>query len=728
MTDRYLRAELTLESHASTELVIRELHVEEALSSLYRLEASITVEGLIDPESLLGQRATMELHDDHGAPPRAFHGIVFEASLCAIDLSDERYDLRIVVRPRLARLELGSDARITQEMNVPDAVAVVFDAAGLPSDMFEWSTNATYEPHAYITQYGESDYDYVTRLLAREGIGFVVVNDPIEDRVVFFDDDTILEPCEESDSLSFPVQVTELTEQFTATSDKVALRDYDFTQPSVDLTVTLDGEASTGREVYQHPGDFLDTARGDRLARVLLERLERDRRRFRGHAIWPYLAPGRTFSCYDHPRSELAGEMFVVRVSHHWSGGVYSNEFACLPRDTPFRVDAGPPAPIIGGTQVAFVTGPAGAELHGSEQGQSKVRFVWDRSGITDDKSSTWLRVGQFALPGSMVMPRVGFEVLVDYELGDHDRPMIAGHQYNAEAMPPYALPGEAAMSTSIQTNTTEGGAGANEMRFGDAAGSEELFMNASYDQTTVVENDAVIGIQANETVSIGADLSFRVTGTYNSSVGGARTLSVAGNQTLATTADYDDGTAGSLSVTVGSRKETCGGDLNEQTTGTFDRTVGGLMALTGIKGINRNIVGSSTSKVGGAWLEITAKDRNSNVGGSRSETVGALKMIKANTVSVACGAAYVQNCASETVKAGGSETNTAKAAVGLQVGGSMTIEASNINISGDAMVVVKVGGTKIEVLPGKVTIKSGTIKLTGVKALQSAAAHESSG
>src|SRR5690606_6382945 len=115
--------------------------------------------------------------------------------------------------------------------------------------------------------------------------------------------------------------------------------------------------------------------------------------------------------------------------------------------------------------------------------GRAKVRFVWDRSGITDDKSSTWLRVGQLALGGSMVIPRVDFEVLVDFELGDLDRPAISGsgHLYNAEKAPPYALPGGKTVS-SMQTATTEGGPGANELRFEDAAGSEEIFINASRD------------------------------------------------------------------------------------------------------------------------------------------------------------------------------------------------------------------------------------------------------
>ena len=115
--------------------------------------------------------------------------------------------------------------------------------------------------------------------------------------------------------------------------------------------------------------------------------------------------------------------------------------------------------------------GRAGAELHGNAFGQCKVRFPWDLSGNTDDQSSPWLRVGQLALGGALMMPRVGFEVLVDHELGDRDRPLVVGHLYNGEAAPPYELPGGATRS-SLQTATTEKGAGSNELRFEDSAGS----------------------------------------------------------------------------------------------------------------------------------------------------------------------------------------------------------------------------------------------------------------
>src|SRR5690606_7952256 len=138
---------------------------------------------------------------------------------------------------------------------------------------------------------------------------------------------------------------------------------------------------------------------------------------------------GRTFDLTGHPRIELDRTYVALDVEHRYDddgGGVtYENEVLVVLADAPLRPVDAPAAPEIGGVEVAFVTGPGGAELHGSENGQVKVRFPWDRSGLTDDKSSNWLRVGQLPLPGSMVVPRVGFEVLVDYEMGDVDRPVV---------------------------------------------------------------------------------------------------------------------------------------------------------------------------------------------------------------------------------------------------------------------------------------------------------------
>lgn len=722
---------LEIESLEGVTLHVVELVVMEAMSHVSDIHVIADTLEALDAQALLGKRLSVRLTRTHQEMERCFHGVVLDAIVCSID---RIHRLEVVARPRLARLALGRDSRIFQEKSIPDVVQEVVTGAGLPADSIRLALNGSYEAQPYITQLEESDHDFVQRLLFEEGIGFFVANDIDAEQIVFFDDATAFEPVAYEAPVPFhSAQIVDaietLREVRRIASDQVMLRDYDFTRPATDLSARKEADGATGREVYLHPGDFLDSARGARLAQVALERLQQKTRVFHGSGALPHFAPGRRFEVEGHPRADLNREMLVVSATHTVSAGTeeggsfVQTSFVAIPSDTAFRPSVPVPRPAVGGTHVAFVTGAAGQELHGSEHGQVKVRFPWDRSGITDDRSSTWLRVGQLPLPGSMIVPRVGFEVLVDYELGDHDRPLVAGHLYNGEAMPPYELPG-AATRSSIQTATTDGGAGANELRFEDAAGGEEMFVNASFDYTCSVENDARSGVLANETSEVGGDHTVSVTGSYNSVVSGARSLTVSGNQTLGVDADYSNGTGGDLSVSVGSRSETCGGDLTENTTSTYDLTVGGMMSITGIAGINRGIVGSSETTVGAAWAETTAASRMSTCGGTRKETVGALKMIKANTVAVSCGAGYVQNCASETVKAGGNRVDSA-AAIGVQAGGGLDVKAANINISGKTKVVMRIGGTTIEVKPASVTIKSSTVKLEGVEKLESLSEHE---
>src|SRR5207248_5785801 len=119
---------------------------------------------------------------------------------------------------------------------------------------------------------------------------------------------------------------------------------------------------------------------------------------------------------------------------------------------------------------------PAGSPaetIHTDEYGRIKVKFPWDRNGPEDDKASCWIRVEQLQTSGSLVLPRLEWEVLVDYDEGNPDRPVIGGRLYNGAFMPPYKLP-EGKTRTALRTASSPHGAGTNEIRFEDKAGSEE--------------------------------------------------------------------------------------------------------------------------------------------------------------------------------------------------------------------------------------------------------------
>ena len=61
---------------------------------------------------------------------------------------------------------------------------------------------------------------------------------------------------------------------------------------------------------------------------------------------------------------------------------------------------------------------------------------------------------------GSIYIPRIGQEVIVDFLEGDPDQPIIVGSVYNAQEMPPYKLPDEKTKTVMLKSNSSKAGAG----------------------------------------------------------------------------------------------------------------------------------------------------------------------------------------------------------------------------------------------------------------------------
>lgn len=98
------------------------------------------------------------------------------------------------------------------------------------------------------------------------------------------------------------------------------------------------------------------------------------------------------------------------------------------------------------GVETAIVVGPPGAEVFTDKYARVKVKFHWDRTGRNQEGGSTsgWIRVatpwagaGSGTDSGPVIIPRVGWEVVVAFLDGDPDRPIIVGSVYNAEHLPP---------------------------------------------------------------------------------------------------------------------------------------------------------------------------------------------------------------------------------------------------------------------------------------------------
>ena len=240
----------------------------------------------------------------------------------------------------------------------------------------------------------------------------------------------------------------------------------------------------------------------------------------------------------------------------------YEVDATLIPLAVKFRPPRRHEKPVISGPQTARVVAPEGSPdqtTHTDEFGRCKVKFFWDRSDAVDDKASAWFRVAQLQTSGSMVLPRLDWEVIVEFLEGDPDRPILTGRVYNGLFMPPYKLP-EGATRTSLQTASSPGGGGMNEVRFEDKAGAEELMIYSQYDTIVKAANNKTKNVGNNDVQNVKVKQSMEVSGNHDSKITKAnqaditadQNVSVGGNREQKIDAVYGLTTGGGSTTTVG--------------------------------------------------------------------------------------------------------------------------------------------------------------------------------
>jgi type VI secretion system secreted protein VgrG len=478
----------------------------------------------------------------------------------------------------------------------------------------------------------------------------------------------------------------------------VTLRDFDFKKPSLKVENAKAADIENDLEWYDYPGEYTELSTGKDLAEVRLQEFRSERALGLGEGNCTHLVSGYKFTLEDHPWADMNQEWVILRLQHWGSQpqaaeeqagsgeqSVYQNSFECVPYSVPYRPRRWTPRPVVDGPQTAIVVGPAGEEIHTDEYGRVKVQFHWDRAGQKDDKSSCWIRVSQGwggAGYGMVIIPRIGHEVVVDFLEGDPDQPLIVGRVYNGESPPPYGLPGAKTMS-SFKSNSSPGGGGSNELRFEDAAGSEEVYLHAQKDENIVVENNRTKTVKVDESFSIGHDQ----TGT----VGHDQTLSVTNNQSITVGVDRTKQVGANQSETVGANKTIqVGGSHTESISGTKTETVTLAAAET---------IGLAKALSIGAAYQVS-------VGAAMNETVGGAKMIEV-------GGYYSRSVAvTESIDVGSSSKLSVGGAYKIEVGGDMT-ESVGADLAVTAADGIAISGKKISIeASDELTITVGSAKL----------------
>lgn len=533
--------------------------------------------GYIELERLVGQTATVYF----GAtdePMSSFAGVIETATVVGgsdkgFDTKQTKYHIRLV--SVLALLERIVTSRIFQELSVPDIITKIFDELGIK---YKLQLVESYSPREYCVQYQESTLAFISRLCEHEGIQLLSEpNDEGAEQIVLADDsksspfiagNPTLVSVPRSSLLDVKDAAYAFRPKSCVQSGKVVLRDYNFERPKLDLTSTATAKKDTDLELYDYPGGYFDPGEGKRLAQVRLEAEQVQTNTLEIDAVCTRIVTGHRLNLID--ANDLDGTYFVFSVIHTYDNRAeapanqprYQARAKLVPEALPYRSPRQTPSPVIAGPQTAEVVAPDGSPgetIHTDKHGRCKVSFFWDRSGITDDKASCWMRVAQLQTSGSLILPRVGWEVIVEFLEGNPDRPIITGRLYNGVFMPPYALP-EGKTRTTLKSNNTPGGGGANEIRFEDKAGAEEIMIAAQKDMKVVAANNTHRHVANNDATMIGNNASLEVGGNQTvkitkgvqQTVGADQSVSVGGNRNVEINAVNSLNVHGSSTTTVG--------------------------------------------------------------------------------------------------------------------------------------------------------------------------------
>ncbi len=480
------------------------------------------------------------------------------------------------------------DARIFQDKDVKEIVETLLEEHGLVPDKQKWQLSGSYPKREYCVQYFEPTLAFISRLLEEEGIYFLSTTEDGDEVVELVDDSPSAGTIQGDPQLPFRGKlgfsaggdsILAVVEAAELVAGKVTLRDYDFKRPSLDMTAEAEADSETDLERYDYPGLYVEPSEGKRLAQVRLEAERAKREVVTIVADCPRLEAGRVIEITEVPHDDLAGEYLITTVRHLYGDravelieremgkrpegtDIYVAEATLIPKAVKFRTPQTTPRPIVHGPQTAKIVGPEGSEvesIHTDEHGRAKVKFHWDLAPDRDDKASCWMRVSQLQTSGSMILPRLNWEVVIEYLEGNPDRPVITSMLYNGLFMPPYALP-EGKTRTSWQTRSTPGGGGTNEIRFEDRAGGEEIMIQAQKDQTIATANDKkkTIGnnssrsVGADETIEVGGNQTTKITMGSKTAVDGSQSISVGGNRNVEVNAVSGLTAGGSSSVSIG--------------------------------------------------------------------------------------------------------------------------------------------------------------------------------
>ena len=462
----------------------------EAISKLYRYEieirspqsAVIALDDILDSPA----RFISEL-DGHEYP---VYGVLSSFEELQTALGYVHY--RAVLVPRLWLLSIYKTNEIyTTEKTVDNIISDVLENAGLYSSTdfdLRGLVTTQFLERDYVCQFGESDFDFISRLMENEGIFYYFEHGAKSpEKIIFINDmnyESIHRPGLNYNNTASGANQNDNVDAWICRKQRlpasVSVRNFNPAHPSLDISDSMPIDNMGQGEEYSYGENIESTDEASYLSEIRAGEQLCSRTRFYGESGVTRLQAGYLFALDGHSNSTYNNvEYLTVEVNHEGqqldmdvstgssqktqSTPHYRNSFVAIKATEQFRPARVTPKPHFYGTMTAFIyaeTGNNKAEI--DDLGRYRVHLPFDRAEGTDysdphRKASTWIRMAQPYVgqeQGMYFRLRGGTEVLLTFINGDPDQPIISGALPNG--LQPSLLTSETNFVRNITTDAVQ--------------------------------------------------------------------------------------------------------------------------------------------------------------------------------------------------------------------------------------------------------------------------------
>ncbi|EAN1751276.1 type VI secretion system tip protein VgrG [Salmonella enterica] len=286
----------------------------ESLSQPWRYDVAVTCTSadiacdtlLLKPASFTFQ--TPVFGGTPALPVRTVFGVV--ESFRRVSTSNDEIHYALTIVPRIALLGYTKGSEIYLNQSVIEVVEQVLRKHGLEGPDFEFRLSREYPSRELITQWRETDLEFIQRLLAEVGIYWRYEMDSrLEQDVVIFQDSQqqyefgVTLPLRNQAGMSDSGQesIWDIQTAYNVVSGSVATRDYNYRDaltPQDSAESIFSKEGITTGETYHYAEPFLTAGDADSpetgayFARLRHERILNAQYRVSGHSSSPHLAQG----------------------------------------------------------------------------------------------------------------------------------------------------------------------------------------------------------------------------------------------------------------------------------------------------------------------------------------------------------------------------------------------------------------------------------------------------